>query len=96
MKGNLTGLNIFTIFIGAINENKKLQQNLDETKKEVEELKGEIFLLSKREVLLALFSQLTMCGFISFITLYLEIISEKKEPPKSGKFVISRLVIIYS
>ncbi|XP_016136065.1 myosin-11-like [Sinocyclocheilus grahami] len=44
------------IINGVINENEKLRQNLDETKKKVEELK--------------------------------EIISEKKEPPKSGKFVI--------
>lgn len=89
MRCNLTDLNFFTIFIGVINENEKLRQNLVETKKEVDELKGEIFLLSKREVLLALFSQLTMYGFISFITLYLDIVSKKKEPPKSGKFVIS-------
>lgn len=66
MEGNLTGFNIFTIFIDVNNENEKLKQNLQETNKKVEELKGEIFLLSKREVLLALFSPLTMYGFISF------------------------------
>lgn len=53
VKDNLTGFNIFTIFIGVINENEKLRQNLYETKKKVEELKGEIFPLSKREVLIA-------------------------------------------
>lgn len=51
VEGNLTGFNIFTIFIGVVSENEKLSQQLAETKQRVEELESEIFpfFLSKKK-----------------------------------------------
>lgn len=43
VEGNLTGFNIFTIFIGVVSEKEKLRQQLDEIKQRVDELESEIF-----------------------------------------------------
>jgi len=56
-EGNLTGFNIFSIFIGVVRENEKLREQLVETKQRVDELESEIFIffLSKTKGVLALF-----------------------------------------
>lgn len=43
-EGNLTGFNIFTIFIDAVNENENLKEKLNKAEKKVEELESKIFL----------------------------------------------------
>lgn len=52
-EGNLTGFNIFTIFIDAINENANLKQKLNETQQKVAELESKIFLFSEQKYIIS-------------------------------------------